>query len=431
MLVTDAARELMDLPNTSLRFVFDEKQQQTSAQVLLQWCIDPQLVAFLRENTIKDPFLFICVTSPSGREERRIVSLWSMQELIQFHRPGMHTVYGRVLWGHESLAAMRKKYLKMWNRFEYENEIALVQKRQSSLGHAELKLEVPKDFFAKELSAWEKWWLTLWLGELWDECNIRRRRAFAYFIQGPLVLVWLLISFLVRFAIAGTLSGLLLERKINWRAVVHPFEYDVEDVWGKWDGSRSFWHKAFGSRILYNAEGRRRPPVMHLLWFVFPFFHATLFVSVTAVALTVDAPLLEMVKWHFLIFGGILVLAALFAAITTIVASIGIFWESVKREKTAGKTSEGQQAVGILPSWLTKAGSWFYRMLNTPVDRLGNYVARRADERTERLYQSLQCDTVPESGLRPIRALPVPVTQRARLLYQQAKSKVCKPMARG
>ena len=40
-------KEMFDLPNTGLRFLFDEKQAQTSAAILLQWCIDPDAAEYL------------------------------------------------------------------------------------------------------------------------------------------------------------------------------------------------------------------------------------------------------------------------------------------------------------------------------------------------------------------------------------------------
>jgi hypothetical protein len=428
---------MFDLPNTGLRFLFDEEQAQHSAQIKLQWCLDSGLTAYLRERNIKDPLLFISVTNPAGREKRYIVALWQMQELVQFHRAGTHKIYGRILWRfNNSLSEVRKSFLKKDDPYTFRWDIDQVKSLWNSIGNADLQIEVPSEFFAKELSASETWWLGLWLGELWDECNIRRRRLFAYTIQLLLVGIWVFLKCSVRVLVASFLSGVLLQRKVHWEVVLHPFDYRIVDVWGAHYPSRREWTDRIAfSRILREKNGNERPYEGGWLWLLCPPLHILLLVIAGGVGwVTSGQPsLLATLEWYLILFAGLSAAAVLFVIAVILLAgmmtAISNMWGP--RKAPVPKAPRQQREPSYFELWLKEFGERVAHALTTQFDKLDVYLTEKAEAKTDRLYSGLQCDTAPTTGLRPLAVMPIGIARIPRILYQDIKARVCKPMARG
>ncbi|OGG50759.1 hypothetical protein A2763_02435 [Candidatus Kaiserbacteria bacterium RIFCSPHIGHO2_01_FULL_54_36] len=432
-------REMFDLPNTALRFLFDERQAQTSAVLLLQWCIDTDAMQYLREHQIDDPLLVITVVSPNGKENRQIVQLSQMQVMLQFHRSGVHKILGRILWGVD--AKQKKEILKWYRRGEYEMHLDAIKDREAALGNAELEVDVPPDFFAKELSAWHQWWLTLWLGELWDECNMRRRFAFAYFVQGPLVLIWVVFNCFFRLIVAASLTGLLLQRKVHWEAVLHPFQHDFDWVWGgEYHYGRTKQDRSVGSLIRYDDAGHERHKSAWIAWLIFPPIHLALLVIAVLFSRFRDVPITESVSGTYTVTTLFAVSVTAIIGIIVLVLAVGGAVLSPVLERRAAERQrdrEGKQKpyVPKPPNrfylWLQRVGKVIWTFLYGPFKAYGEHLAHAADERRRLLYEELACTNAPEHGIRPMTSMTFSISRARRLLYQEVKAKICKPVARG
>lgn len=429
---------MFDLPNVGLRFLFDSNEAQTSAVLRLQWCIDIDAMEWLRKHQVGEPLLIITATSPSGREDRQLVPLSQMQVMLQFHRSGIHKIHGRIIWGVDMKAA-KKKFLHFYNRGDYDEPLDNIKSYKRALGNAELDIDVPPDFFAKELSAWHQWWLALWLGELWDECNMRRRFAFAYLIQGPLVLIWVVFNCLCRFIVAGTLSGLLLQRKVRWEAVLRPFEYEFEWVWASdYYYERSRTDRKIGSLIRFDKDGNRRPVDTRWAWLLFPPIHVVLLlIAVVYAFFSGEFNPLTIVKAYAVSFAsliGIVFAIGVIVVVDIVVGLVGTLWGSLpsfRRERREETPKEPSQFF----LWLLRNGSdlwnWMYGPIREHNEQQRLLAYQREQEERKRFYEELACTNAPEQGIRPVSAMTFSITRVPRLLYQNLKSKVCKPIARG
>lgn len=229
--------------NSGFRFLFNKDQTQSSAMLFLQWCLAPQVAQYLKKAEVTDAKVFITVRNPNGRETRYVAPLTSPQELIEFHRPRNHEISGTVVWG-DDINRARRDFLRKNDRYSYEwdSERAISRNNCQSFGTAELSLDVADGFFAPEMSPRKSWYVNLWFGEpAWDECEIRRRKMIAYFVQTPLLAVWIPILFTVRLVYALWLSVMCLRENVPWEAVIHPFSCTTAEIEyrseKRWDGT--------------------------------------------------------------------------------------------------------------------------------------------------------------------------------------------------
>lgn len=221
--------------NVGFRFLFDPKQAQSGAVLFLQWCLAPQVIQHMKDGDITDAKVFITVRNPRGRETRYVASLASPQEFIEFHCPGKHEISGTVVWGGDDLKWLCKRFLQKSRRHEYEYSLEkILDSGSDSFGKAEMSVEVPSGYFAPEMSPWMSWYVNLWFGEpSWDECETRRRKMIAIFVQTPLLAVWVPIISTIRLIYALLVGGVLLRKDVPWEAVVRPFAYETQDIWDK------------------------------------------------------------------------------------------------------------------------------------------------------------------------------------------------------
>jgi len=226
------AEELKET-NVGFRFLFNPKQAQSGAVMFLQWCLAPQVIQYLKDNSVTDAKVFITVRNPHGKETRYVAPLASPQEFLEFHCSGKHEISGTVVWG-DHLKDAGRSLLEKSSRRDYKHDLENAINGNScvSFSKAELSVEVPSGFFAPELSPWIFWYVNLWFGEpAWDECEIRRRKLIALLVQTPLLAVWIPVISLIRLVYALFVSGVLLRKDVPLEAVVRPFVYSISDIW--------------------------------------------------------------------------------------------------------------------------------------------------------------------------------------------------------
>ena len=99
-----------------------------------------------------------------------------------------------------------------------------------------LSVDVPKEIFAAEPSAWEKSWVNhFFRNKVVDQCEFRRRRLFAYLVQPFLIGGKALGTFMV--LLIGLLTG---ARSWSIKYLLHPLTYHPGDAFGIWKGGSIF-----------------------------------------------------------------------------------------------------------------------------------------------------------------------------------------------
>ena len=261
-------------------------------------------------------------------------------------------------------------------------------------------------------------------------------------IQGPCVLAWVICNCFLRFLTAAFLSWILLERRVHWEAVLHPFDYDFDAVWdGHYGNTRTWRDCCAGSIISYDVHGNDRSTSARLLWLLFPPLHIFLLmvVAVRLHFLPAGPPVETAMDTYAVFFGGIasvalvvVVLAALFTAIGPILSgAVELFRRRLPRQ-VAGPKKEKRPSRFYL--WLQNVGNNLWKLIYGPVQDYTEHRREQVHVRRREMYQELSCARVPEHGIRPMTAMTaVKFTRMPRLVFDRLKSSpfVCKPMQRG
>ncbi len=359
------------------------RQPPNSAIIFLRWCISQALSAELtgREG---DALMFLTLNLPSGGEERRVAKLSSVQELIEFSRPGAHTIEATIVYGGATdLPKAAVAFLKRSGRTTYAHtQERAIGKECESLGTARNQVSVPAGFFAPPLHPLERWWLELVLDSMWDECAQRKRRIFAYSLQPILVLVWGTIVSLVRLEIALFLSVLCVRRGVDWAPVAEPFSGDIKDIWVS--------AKSFGSGFTED-ENRKERRFADFLGLLVPIAH----IGIGAVAMVLGA--------ISMLFG-----LPFWIATGTSYATIFIL---LIAECILGQTA--------IPGYIASSR-------RSRKDRKAERVAENAASLRRERYQSLVCDVTNGESVRQHS-----LGEKFVLLVHDFKAKVCRPVARG
>ena len=159
--------------------------------VTARWCICPDKIQELRESGAKNLHILIVIKPKGGGvEQRRVIPVEEEMAYLSFLSPGMHTVQATLVWSTGEAKKMRKRLLKKHTRNEYaayvlDDEGKLrddeafwnhYQVNAHKVGHAEIDIDVPEEFFAKEPPKWLSKWVNF--GHKYDpvdQCSFRRR----------------------------------------------------------------------------------------------------------------------------------------------------------------------------------------------------------------------------------------------------------------
>ena len=260
--------------------LFVENAKRADAVTKIGWCIDKKDLDELEKRSIQDPHILLSIVKRSDSDdfehwkekERKLIPLDSMMDYINFDRPGTHTIYAVIVWSVGKNTRERKKVLRKFyldtsyaynRRSPYKHEIldpngeidekTLNAYHHDSFGsiHGSIDVEVGKEFFAKEPSEWQKWWVNLWFqSSPRDQCAFRKRKWFlAYHIQAVAMSLFVVLS-----GLAQIVSGLLIvllfgmrPKHINFKAIIHPFTpyYNFSHMFGD-EITGVFWQSADG-----------------------------------------------------------------------------------------------------------------------------------------------------------------------------------------
>ncbi len=203
-----------------------------SPVIPVRWCITQEDLQHLKQEKEKNQYILLAIINNGRDVDRQLLPLNQMLTFITFSRPGKTRIAACIVSSPTGIRKLKKLYLsKTWHG-GYESNI--LEGDRLAVGYAQtgITVQVAREFFAKETAGWEKFWVNLWF-ETYprDQCQFRRRRILAYTIQPPLVLLWVIAKTLVRFCAAFLWTFILAQREVGWKAVIHPFRYDNDDVW--------------------------------------------------------------------------------------------------------------------------------------------------------------------------------------------------------
>lgn len=399
-------------------FVSETKVQDAS--IPIRWCLNQKELEELKMRKVKNPHLLLVTVHDKQEVDRYLIPLDQMLAYIQFHKPGENRILATVVWCEDSeinqpTSKLRHWFLQRSSSGGYEQNILKDDGENFllNLGYFRLKQQVelivvvPAELFAKEPPAWEKWWVNLWheTKKPRDQCQYRRRRMLAYSIQPLVVLLFMIVISIFR-ALAAAVLLFLGKRGVDLKPIIHPFQYQSEDVWGDTEDSV----------FLRNAKGKRQH------WLI-SFFSPLVFLIFLAILVGIRFIFPSLVSnltlrwWHYplgtlAVMVGIVVVAyALFAFLfivdflsRLILKPVEKPWSEqrkVRRERTRKKEEEKE--------------------LEEAEKR-----RRKEEQLRAELEQLLACDGefVPR-----LSALPKE-KQTIYLRFQDLKAKVCKPYAR-
>ena len=247
------------------------RPDQASPFLQFSWCVNSKGIEELKENKVLHPFLLIVIMNkkPYGDEwEDYLRQLYPLDRglgHIEFHRPGEYKIFASVIWtdgssngGRQKAADARKELYDKYKKVrgdEYRYRLHDEQTyRPDYLEHSKLpyhdqiNVTVDKNLFAPEPSERLKWWVNMLWG--WEkpqnQCKWRQRKYFiAFTIQPLLVFLWLILRSAI--AVVWAIIPLCLgyyPNKIGWRAIIHPFDKDLDDIVDKYDiknGNNYWW----------------------------------------------------------------------------------------------------------------------------------------------------------------------------------------------
>lgn len=223
----------------------------TSGTCAVSWCLNKSTIDRLTLREQQNPAIVI-VIAPDGsnyhpsKEYRKVVSLNDLMTYVEFHCAGKNKIWAFIPC--MSLKNAKDMFLSKTNGYfnttilnsdgddwhKYWSYEPLVKSEHISV-------EVPKECFASEPSAWEKKWVNhFFKGKSVDQCEFRRRRLFAYGLQPLLMLGNIILR--VPFLIFALLWG---NRKVSIMPILHPLTYDLIEAFSIADPDNGsiFWRR--------------------------------------------------------------------------------------------------------------------------------------------------------------------------------------------
>lgn len=177
------------------------------ANVWVRWCLDAETRKILNKHSERDLRLLLIITGGSiYKEERIIVPLENIVQILPVRYPGRNTIFAAIVWPRGDLRNMEEHLLhRRRGTFisdlinyptdeegspvfsdAYENDIIAI---------SSLEIDVPREVFAEEPPEWEKKWVNRWYEERpRDQCEYRERRIFAYTLQLFFVAIFLCVT---------------------------------------------------------------------------------------------------------------------------------------------------------------------------------------------------------------------------------------------
>jgi hypothetical protein len=203
--------------------------------MMVRWCIPQATLEKLADEKIENPYVLLATwNEESHYEERWLVPLRQMFQLIEFFRAGRNKIFATIVWGDRH--DLRKYWLRREGRrysTDLVTEYGKLYDLRDTIGQAEVTVEIEGGFFAKEPPKWEKKWVNYFFeDEARNQCHYRKRRLFAYPVQ-PFVLALIAAVVVLWSCIkAGyALVALILGRKIDFTMIFVPWDSSFKDIW--------------------------------------------------------------------------------------------------------------------------------------------------------------------------------------------------------
>lgn len=187
----------------------------------LRWCLEENDLGWIKEQLQKDLYLLIALARGNYKytESRYLIPLDQLMEYLVFDHPGEWKISAIVLLG--KLSDLSNSYLRKTGGlyatdifdYGYENFLMPYDWRdcgfkKDSVISTSLRVDIPKDVFAKEPPEWEKKWVNRYFTEKpYNQCAYRKRRIFAYTLQVPYFLMSL--PFLILFKIITAVGKII------------------------------------------------------------------------------------------------------------------------------------------------------------------------------------------------------------------------------
>lgn len=279
--------DLLVVPGEIKLSIQQDPEGQTHSMVPLSWCLSPDLAERMRQQGVDNAYMLIVVSNGGVEITRDVVPLMDLMTYVQFRRPGQNEIHATVVYGSEVKKKLRKKEdggqyqcqvleerdpmldshrnVEGWLDFaelakEFERDeaelMAESEARQEVLlslnfssmrrlpEEGTLRVEVPKEMFAKEPSKFRQWWVNQlpWERRPHDQCHFRKRTI----VSIPLVPVWLAVKGALALGLELVSFAYLLflvvmgSRELDFRPFRHPFNcapWEVEGV-----NNTSMWY---------------------------------------------------------------------------------------------------------------------------------------------------------------------------------------------
>jgi len=272
-----------------------------SAQIPVRWFIGIEILEQLKEKKIDNAHILLSVFQKQKEVGRYVAPLTDCMTHITFDRPGEHRICAAIVYSRkETVKVIRNMILgyslgcakvdengkfnpsyfddihtqvlreKEWEeevlenvlvRYDFDDHPIYEEKLVSESRHSYWTattdpIEVAEGFFAKPPSEWMKWWANLFFSgpAPKDQCSFRRRKMFAFTIQLPLV-----VGYLLGRTLLGSLIVLFMalwaKRGIKIAPIFHPWTYEFKEIWST-AGKSVFTH---------DHEGKERDSAIAVL----------------------------------------------------------------------------------------------------------------------------------------------------------------------
>lgn len=219
----------------------------TGGSLAVSWCVDHELLNQLVKLNCKDLQVVICVSPAdnysNNKEYRKVVPLKDLMTFIEFRCSGKNNIWGFISFSSKN--TVKNYYLGKCDS-GYINDILYSDgsnyhdyiKNENKVFSEPLTVDVPDGVFAEEPADWEKIWVNhFFRNKVVDQCDFRKRRLFAYFLQ-PVILI---LNFLLRLFII-TFATLTLCRNTSLKYLFHPLMYSINDTFDVFEKGTYVWN---------------------------------------------------------------------------------------------------------------------------------------------------------------------------------------------
>lgn len=213
----------------------------------VDWCVGPEELSIIQREKILNPHILIVVGNKyvayhtaEGEAieehievERHLVPMEAGTKFIEFRSPRKYEIHASIVGEHGvSVKDLRKRYFGGNRALGILRSNGDFQPIKPFLGKTMIEVNVGKEFFAPKPATWEEKWVNLWFdSKPKNQCAFKKRRILAYSVQPPLIVLWLVLTTILRSIIVAvlTLGGY---RNVGYASVLHPWRDSLGEAFG-------------------------------------------------------------------------------------------------------------------------------------------------------------------------------------------------------